>query len=276
MITTHLMGGMGNQMFQYAFGLAQATRYNTSLQLDVSSFVKDPLRQYSLNLWEGVTEPICTNSRPTVYEGHQLLYNSRLEETIKDGDALCGYWQTEKYFLRVREELLRRFHTKNQMSDHGFEVLKDILRVGERSSFLTIRRSDYLLPERVVYHGVLPQEYYQAACQEIASHVENPVFFVFSDEPEWCKKNLNLAGHDWRVVGSHNQTSNKYLGREDEDLWLMSRCRHAIMANSSFSWWGAWMSPYEFSDRIVIGPKNWFNKASISSQDIMPDRWIKI
>lgn len=274
MIITKLQGGMGNTMFQFAMGLAQAQRLNTNLLLDASSFQRDSIRQYSLGLWEGIKEPITLGHRPTIRE-RGMPYNQTLVDSIKDGDVLNGYWQTEKYFFHLKGRLRQIFTPAARLTDYGFETLKEILNLGERSCFVTVRRTDYLNTD---YHGVLPQEYYNQAALEVYKSVgKPPVFFVFSDEPEWCKKNFYLPHGDFKVVGSFNQTSKNHLGREDEDLWLMKYCHNAIMANSSFSWWGAWLNSIDgIEPRAVIAPKKWFNNSPEDPRDIVPERWMTL
>lgn len=271
MITIMLQGGMGNQMFEYATGLAQARRFNTGLILDTTSLFTERLRQYSLGLWEGVTEHIVTGSPVTVQE-NQMPYDPFLNCIMNANSTLRGYWQTEKWFGHIRGELLEKFHPKQRITGRGFETLKEILRVGQRSAFITVRRSDYVGSD---FHNVLTPEYYREACYLVHKHTPFPHFFVFSDEPEWCKKNFEIP-YDFTVVGSYDQTTHTHLGREDEDLWLMRNCRHAVMANSSFSWWGAWLNPQQ-ADRVVVAPKKWFHDAAgIDTRDMVPERWTRI
>ena len=137
--------------------------------------------------------------------------------------------------------------------------------------FLTIRRTDYLNND---YHGVLPMAYYLKAAEIIAGRVPDPCFFVFSDDPDWVTEHFRLP-YRTVVAGNFDRTVKGHLGREDSELWLMRQCRHAIMANSSYSWWGAWLNPEQ--DRTVIAPKQWFLDApGMDTRDLIPDRWIRI
>ena len=274
MITTMLQGGMSNQQFQYAMGYARAKDLGVELLLDTTLLQNDRMRRYSMGLWSGVKETVIQGSRSTVNE-RQMPYDEELVKNIKDGDVLRGYWQAEGYFKKYRKELLEIFRPKQMLTDTGFETLRVIMKYANRSAFLTIRRTDYLNSD---YHGVLDIGYYLEAGRLVSNHVklttgEEPIFFIFSDEPEWCKKNF-LFPYQHQVVGTYDQTYHDHLGREDSDLWLMSRCKHAVMANSSFSWWGSWMSPYDGEDRMVVGPKRWFlNAPGVDSSQVVPSRW---
>ncbi len=130
-----------------------------------------------------------------------------------------------------------------------------------------VRRGDYATnPATQAFHGILPAEYYRAAVREVSQAVRNPHFYVFSDDPDWCRHNLDL-GHSTTFV-DHNRA------RGSDDLRLMSLCAHHIIANSSFSWWGAWLNPRE--EKIVIAPRRWVADSSIDARDVVPARWIQL
>ena len=276
MITAMLQGGLGNQMLQYAFGLATAKRLNTELVLDIDLLKNDRIRQYNLSLFSGVTERIVTGSRATVNEDG-LPYNQAIVDSIKDGDVLRGYWPTEKYFEGIRQDLAARFQPKQPLPQLFTPTAEKWIRdAGERSTFLTVRRTDYV--QKQDFHGVLPIDYYNRALREVAVHLfADPEVFVFSDEPDWCKQNLNLDAR-WRVLGTYDQTTPTHLGREDVDLYLMSLCINAITANSSFSWWGAWLGEQRrrVGGSIITAPKQWFTTTEVDSRDIVPERWITL
>ena len=239
MITTMLQGGLGNQLFQYAFGLSQSRLLDTELILDISLLQRDSMRQYNLGLFRGVTERQAINSVATVNE-KTLRYDQELADSIKDGDVLRGYWQCERYFSRdqknasVKYLLLEKLEPKQGIPQLYYPTIERQIRAaGDRSTFLTIRRTDYV--QKQDFHGVLPIEYYNKALDIIARNLGGkPEIFVFSDEPEWCKRNLDFYPYSWTVAGTYDQTTPTSLGREDLDLWLMSLCNNAVMANSSF------------------------------------------
>lgn len=271
MITIRLMGGMGNQMFQYAMGRASALAHDTNLSLEVSSFDNDPMRSYSLGLWKGIKAPITKDPGDgLILKEEGMPYNLNLIYRIANNSYLWGFWQTEKYFSNIRQILQDEFLPKSPPTPNALLTQQQILTSGYRSVFLTVRRTDYTKSD---YHGILPMEYYLEACKIIANKVEDPHFFVFSDEPEWVKQHFKLP-YEMTIGGNFDQTTNKHLGREDEELWLMSQCKHAVMANSSYSWWGAWLNPSY--DRIVIAPKRWFLNSNEDPRDIVPERWLRI
>lgn len=280
MLTIYLMGGMGNQMFQYAMGLAQARRLGVDLQLETGWFRtlwyrtllnrNLPRRQYSLCLWGGVTQAVVKGVAPTIkYLG--LPYNQSVVDKIRDGDCLKGYWATEKYFQEIRQELLRIFYPKQPRTKRASDLIEKISKEEGRSAFLTVRRGDYLTSD----FAVLPMEYYLTACRKVAEHTPDPHFFVFSDDTEWCKKNFVIP-YRFTVADANDQTTGTHLGREDDDLWLMSSCHHAVLANSTYSWWGAWLSPVPDADRVVVAPKRWYSENRQDSRDIVPDRWLRV
>lgn len=269
-ITTMLQGGCGNQMFQLAFGLQQARRHNTDLILDTTLLEQDRMRQYNLGLFRGVNEKIVTGSVPNVFE-QGLAFNRRIFYDVKDGDVLRGYWQSEAYFSGVEREIREKFQFRQPLPTYN--VVHRIREAGKHSVALTIRRSDYLLKQD--YHGVLPWSYYEAALAKIEEKHGSLRVFIFSDEPEWCQQNIQMK-YPHGVVGTFDRTTHDHLGREDYDLYLMSLCHNVVLANSSFSFWGAWLGDENKPDRVVIGPKQWFTTPTADSSTIMPERWIRI
>jgi hypothetical protein len=271
MIVAYLQGGMGNTMFQYATGLAAAIRLGTDLALNTLSFVHDPMRQYSLGLWEGVTAPLTEELHGEIIREEGLPYNPRLVSKISKNCSLIGYFQTERYFKEIRGLLQNVFTPKQVMTDRDKDLERQINAAGDKSVFLTVRRTDYTKSD---FHGVLSFEYYQQAINIIAEKVA-PHIFVFSDEPEWCKYNLKLP-YPTTIAGNYDRTTSDHLGREDSELWLMRCCKHAIMANSSYSWWGAWLGA-DIKGGTIVAPKRWFlNAPNEDARDIVPDRWIAI
>jgi hypothetical protein len=147
-----------------------------------------------------------------------------------------------------------------------------ILDLGQRSVFVHVRRTDYVGNP---YHVVLPMDYYGEAAALVAAKVPNPVFFVFSDDPEWCEANFKLP-YNTMIPGIYDRALQHHLGREDAEMYLMRLCGHAIIANSSFSWWGAWLGA-DKNGGIVIAPKSWVGPAwKDAPTDIVPGRWIRL
>jgi hypothetical protein len=251
------MGGMGNQMWQYAFGLGQARRLGVDLHLDITQLGGH--RPLSLYQWEVDNVELCTGRLPTILE-QGLNYNQALVDRIKDGDVLQGYWQNEKYILPVEDELRKTFVPIT------FSPNRSLLRqvMGYTSVVVHVRRGDYLIEPHKSFHGVLGIDYYERAFNEIYKHTACPQFFIFSDDPAWVRE--HFAGENVTVVER---------GHEAEDIYQGSLCRHAIIANSSFSWWAGWLGDGKLN-RVVIAPEKWFDQAKEDYSGIVPKRWMKI
>lgn len=262
-----LQGGMGNQMFQYAMARAEAIKHGCDFKLNIERLKNDSMRQYSLGLWKGVNKEFTTLEQNRIIE-QDLPYNPMLLRLVNKDSTFVGYWQTEKYFSEIRSILQEEFVPREELTQRGKETEKLILDAGDRSVFLTIRRTDYVTSN---FHGVLSMDYYNKALSIVAEKIKDPIIFVFSDDPEWCKENLKFP-YETIIAGNFDMTTPTHLGREDEELWLMRLCKNAIMANSSYSWWGAWLN----DTGIIIAPEKWFLSSAKSWRDIIPDRWIKI
>jgi hypothetical protein len=270
MITMALQGGLGNQMFQYAMGLYTARRMNVELVLSTARLQSDDIRQYNLGIFNVQPKLIDVMCRPIVKE-NGLPYNAHLVDTIKDGDTLLGYWQSEKYFPGTDMKLVldKIFQSAQTWSTDAQLDLQMIRAAGIRSTFIGIRRTDYL--KKLDFHGVMDAEYYREGLQMIARKIGlTPEVFVFSDDPEWCLENLDIE-YPCHILSPHC-TTKTVLGREDIDIGLMSACQNAVIANSSFHWWGAWLG----GGKNVIAPKRWFTAEGEDSTDIVPERWERI
>ncbi|MBD2655386.1 alpha-1,2-fucosyltransferase [Synechocystis sp. FACHB-383] len=293
MIIVRLIGGLGNQMFQYAAARRLAEKHSTILKLDIFGFEQYKLHRYSLHcfhIWEylathneikyickennffrKIKKKLSSKSSFFVYQNQNLLTEKffHFDPEILDASNdvfLDGYWQSEKYFADITNILQREFVVKYQQDPISAKFAEQIQTA--ESVSLHVRRTDYVndsLTNQI--HGTCNQEYYTQAVQYIGDRVPSPHFFIFSDEPEWAKHNLNL-GYPITIVDCNNASRNY------EDLRLMSLCKHNIIANSSFSWWGAWLNRKHY--KIVIAPKHWFNDPSRNSKDLIPESWIKI
>jgi hypothetical protein len=295
MILLSIKGGLGNQMFQYACGRAVADRLGTELKLDLSFLNQIPMdknltkRDFELDNFT-ISARIAKKSeinqyvpdlpftkfwllyfkllriinyRHIFHEKTSLIYNSKIE-LVKDNTYLSGYWQSEFYFSKIAGLIKSEFRLKDKLSEDTNKILTQI---AERNSVsLHIRRGDYLNKINENVQGVLSLDYYKSAVNIIQSKVENPFLFVFTDDIKWVAENFKVD-IPFCIVERDNPE------KSYEDLWLMSRCNHHIIANSSFSWWGAWLNPTV--SKIVIAPKNWIVKMPINSS-IFPDNWIRI
>ena len=280
MIIIRIKGGLGNQLFQYAVGRAVALHHKVPLKLDLTIFETYKLHNgYRLDQF-AIQAEIATDSEIIKLTGGKNVLISALRKAglVKkksyfkekrssyfDGDIfknnfvyLNGYWQNELYFTNIRELLLRELSPINLMNDLGSAYLESINR--SNSVSLHVRRGDYLNLKNI---GVLDVDYYTKAVEYIRTIVENPTFYIFSDDLDWCKNNLGFL--DDCIYVDRTQT-------EIDDLKLMSFCQHNIIANSSFSWWGAWLN--QNPNKTVIAPKGWLLNDPDSSNVILPN-WVK-
>lgn len=288
MIITKLQGGLGNQMFQYA--IARSLSSKDAVYLDLS-FLKNnntssdhfTKRDFELGIFP-VSYKVLSDKVRNIFFSKSLtnktlrkfLYGNlthikQSENEIVNLPAsaniyLDGYFQSEKYFAYIKEILLTDF-TFPDLDAENEIVLKKINTV-ENAVSIHLRRGDYLKPEVQKYHGSLPSEYYLEGINFLDENFENCSFFVFSDDISYCKEIFKNIKNIEYIDHNHGKNSWK-------DMYLMTQCRHHIIANSSFSWWGAWLAQKEGK---TIAPKNWFNKevANFDIQDIIPQKWITI
>ena len=288
MIIVRLTGGLGNQMFQYATARRLAEKHSTILKLDVTGFEQYKLHRYSLHcfqIWEYLAtsdeiKSILGNSQNIINRAKRKFGYSQDNKWLREKhfhfDAnilsapnnilLDGFWQSEKYFSDIADILRREFVVKYQQ-DYQSKKFSELIQEAQ-SVCIHVRRADYVqnhVTNQV--HGTCDSNYYDSCVKYITERISNPHFFVFSDEPEWARENLKL-GYPTTIVDC-NDASRNY-----EDLRLMSQCQHNIIANSTFSWWGAWLN--NNPNKIVCAPKKWFNDATRDTKDIIPDTWLKL
>jgi len=255
MIISKIQGGLGNQMFQYAAGLSLADRRRDALVIDVSSFLHDPLRVFRLDMFPGVARRISSGEVAVLGPATRVPTPVRVVRddfrtfTFPDGDLyLDGYWQSERFFADVADKVVGDFDLSHLAGSAPADLA--------RCAALHVRRGDYLRSNG--YHPVLGTEYYRTAVSLLGDFEG---IGVFSDDPEWCSQNLGLEAA--RVMSGKD---------EMHDLAMMSGCRHNVIANSSFSWWGAWLN--RTPGRMVVAPRTWFGpSAGLSSDSIVPPGW---
>lgn len=247
-----LTGGLGNQLFMYAFGRS------------VAAIANEPLKfHWCRSTWDYALEPFhlpiilgSPDGAELTYEESGFFYDSKIASGIRVSSRprpceriyFRGYWQSEKYF---NVDLIRK--------DFDWWVNSPLRVQFRNKAFIHVRRGDYLNRGTKEFHGSLPLEYYQAAVAYIKERVPDITFEVFTDDPDMKE----FMGYP--VVS----TGNQHL-----DLHTMTKYSHAILANSTFSWFGAWLG--EHSSQIVIAPKKWFQDETINTSDLVPDRWIRI
>lgn len=275
-----IMGGLGNQMFQYAFG-----QNFDDVCYDISEYQTNKYRSFDLDLY-AINKSYATSEQTQYYKKKSVLprfirhwfhlpkckdvtierqINKYYSNFLKCKNAYFeGYFQTEKYFKHLRKRLLHDFTLQIPFDSKNFQLLENIQKTN--SVAIHIRRGDYLSP--AVSLALLDVDYYRKAIDYIASRVENPHFYIFSNDFDWVRENIK-SGYAQTIVDI-NDESHGYF-----DLELMRQCKHNIIANSSFSWWAAWLN--ENSDKIVIAPSVWFKPtAKECFDDMIPDEWIKM
>lgn len=290
-VITRLNGGLGNQLFQYAAGRAIAERLDAPLKMDLSEFDTYLLRRFELDKFN-INAGIATSdelaglvinpsrfqrrySRLAISLGLRANNIAFKESNFGYDDAfekiqhpvyLNGYWQSEKYFKSAEAKLRGELCLVSKPGETSQKILDEILQCAAVS--LHIRRGDYITnPSAASVHGVCSLDYYYSAVRHICARVESPCFFVFSDDPQWAKDHLRI-NYPVQFVEANGPD------RGVEDMWLMKSCKHHIIANSSFSWWAAWLN--ENQDKIVIAPHIWFLDNKIDTKDLIPEQWCRI
>lgn len=272
-------------MFQYALGRKLSQKLSSELKLDITGFQeyklhKFGLKCFSLSKFTGISaSPVKSQIHerinrflPVKFQlGHKRVVEKSFsfdEDVLQQRGNLVfdGYWQSEKYFYDIRGILLNDFRFQYPQDSEN-EKLSDKIRAYESVS-LHVRRGDYVNnAETLEKHGVCDLDYYYRAVAYVGERMSDPSFFIFSDDPDWAKENLKI---DYPVTFiSNNDASKNY-----EDLRLMSQCKHNIIANSSFSWWGAWLN--ENPRKIVIAPQVWFVDKAINTRDVIPESWVSL
>lgn len=271
MIIVKLTGGLGNQMFQYAFARRIAHNHKALLKLDILGFESYKLHKYSLgafNIREDFASPEETRTlmvQTHIREKKKFHFDPEMLK-LPDNVYLEGSWQSEKYFANINSVIRQEFRVKTPQTGKDKKLAEQIASC--QSVNLHVRRGDYISdPQTNQVHGNCSLDYYFRCIEYLRQKVKNPHFFIFSDDPEWAGNNLKLS-YPMTLV-NHNKANKNY-----EDLRLMSQCKHHIIANSTFSWWGAWLN--QNPRKIVLAPKRWFRNNDYNPKDLIPDKWIKV
>ncbi len=292
MVITNLIGGLGNQMFQYAAGLALADKHNGKILVDITGFHKykehngyelsklfkagiqiathDDLR--NLLGWRS-SEFVRSNLRRAKmakFRGKNFIVEPYFHywenfDSLSSDSYLVGYWQSPKYFETIVKRLREDFTFKIPLSVENQFLLDKITK--KNSVSLHVRRGDYVIntKNKSIYEE-LNKDYYYRAIGFISERIHDPLFVVFSDDPNWVLKNIKLP--DNTIYVNHNSGSESY-----NDMRIMSHCNHNIIANSTFSWWGAWLNANH--EKIVIAPDSWFINSN-DVKDLFPDEWVRL
>jgi hypothetical protein len=288
MIAVSLRGGLGNQLFGYAAGRSLALEHGTGLVLDLSELERSATRrEFALGDFRidaRIVRRVRSRGlhpdlrslrgrlgrwRREAFSRFRVLHSKgfALEPgffTAGDWTHLVGYWQSERYFEahadRIREELSFR-------SPPGPHLKPMLERIGSTTSVsVHVRRGDYVTnPEASAYHGVLSTEYYGHAFHELSRNGSDLHAFVFSDDLGWCREHVRLDVPTTYVDAGRTAA---------DDLRLMASCLHHVIANSSFSWWGAWLG--ERDESTVIAPLAWVRDPPLDTSHAVPERWLRL
>lgn len=296
MFVVNLVGGLGNQMFQYAFGKSLSEERKIDVKFDLTDLLdrsskKDfTYREFELQIFEA-NVPIASASdlhlfKSSSLSGLSLVYykilgkinNAQWYNEAKyfefDSQTLHtsystyfnGYWQNEKYFLKHEDVIRRDFTFKYPLSGLNENLSRQIK--AHNAVSLHVRRGDYVANSQINgVHGICSLDYYQEAVNFIFNNVSDPHLYIFSDDPDWVRENMIFEVPTTYI--SHNNGVNSF-----EDMRLMSLCKHNIIANSSFSWWGAWLN--QNPGKIVVAPKQWMQVAEINFSDLIPEKWVRL
>lgn len=294
MIVSRLIGGLGNQMFQYAVGRALSISRNAPFYLDIRNFsgymnhngfelqrifdvpikiatdndVKNIIGYQSSR----IIQKILKNPNLSFFRRNELVIEPHFQywsniNYVQDNCYLIGYWQSEKYFSSFSDIIRKDFSFNAPLVGKNTEISHKI--VGSNSISVHIRRGDYVTDKNTSkIISPCSIEYYSSAISYLMKNIESPTFFVFSDDISWAKKNIKIDATCFYI--DNNIGHNSYL-----DMQLMSLCHHNIIANSTFSWWGAWLNPRK--NKIVVAPKQWFSVGmKYDASDIIPATWTRM
>jgi hypothetical protein len=290
MIVVRLMGGLGNQMFQYAAGRNLATLRGAKLALDLGWFDDEGAqattpRTYELDAFdlrvrllrlsrrrvdalEGFTHRLMTPLRwipprlTAIREASASFDPSIL--AAPDSSLLIGYWQSERYFQAVEDTVRNEFSFNGSNRADELAIQREIQ--ASLSLGVHVRRGDYVTSATTnCVHGTLSRSYYDQAVSHVLEHVAVQRIFVFSDDPDWAETHLSF-----NVPSTCVRTG----GRPVVDLHLLRMCNHQVIANSSFSWWAAWLN--DSPEKIVVAPKQWFRDPAREGMSLIPAAWHRI
>ncbi len=298
MVISIVQGGLGNQMFQYAAALGIAKKQGTDIELD-TTFLNDRFprkqftyRTYDLDIFEikpkftllsevsaqmpipglwlgldlvGVHLSNLLGIKKLLKEKKEYIFQTDVFEK-RSSSTLWGFWQSEKYFEDAKDEVRTVFRFRPSEEPAIVEAKKDI--ANSNAVALHVRRGDYLLAANAHLGAATDVSYYNNAIAYMAEHVSSPKFFVFSDDIAWCRENIKSS---YPMVFMDETTAGP---KASGHLELMSLCKHNIIANSSFSWCGAWLNANP--EKIVVAPKKWAASTNSGSNDVIPTEWVTI
>lgn len=293
MVIVRLTGGLGNQMFQYAAGRSLAIAKKCELKLDISKYEEpNEPREYSLGQFN-IHEIFATQKeirkytslsrgkeivnnflnvlslpayfRVNIFEENHFEYDCKIRD-VPGKTYLKGFWQSEKYFREDTATIKRELSINYQLNDKTSKLLEDIN--SKNAVCLFVRRAELVSnPLHNSYHGYCELQYYLDSITYLQSKLESPYIYIFSDDPQWCVDNFKM---DNMMFVPHDYAGDKYVNY----FYVMTKCKHFIIPNSTYGWWAAWLC--DNSSKIVIAPRQWFNKnQNINTKDLFPETWIQ-
>jgi hypothetical protein len=285
-----LQGGLGNQTFQYAYGhtlrkLGYEVNFDTSFFMDIKKYTKRDLSILKFNL--SLDKNFSDKKTKNIFHIFRNKFINLIKSDIKVRfrkintnrsifDYLFlktkdDYYQSEKYFSQYREEILQEFTLKKEFQSEKYLSFKKQIQNSKKNLIIHARRGDYLNNSENSVFNIIDEEYYKKSIEEITrktnATIEEFDVFIFSDDVNWLKKTLNLNN----IIAVSGNSLSDY-----EELSLMSFGQNFIIPNSTFSWWGAWLSSYE--NKLVIAPKFWFKEGVFvnANTDIIPETWTRV
>ena len=285
MIVVRLRGGLGNQLFQYAAARALAHRLGVPLGLDTRAYRKNKLRSFELSAYRIAAVPSSAGSLPpkprhrlrrrlwqALHPAMKIFTERRFSFdpsvlTLRDDTYLEGFFQSERYFRDAETQLRADLTLREPPIGDEQRILAHVR--GTAAVSLHVRRGDYVSDAATRDAvGSLALSYYEQAVALIAERMNaTPTVFIFSDDPEWARANLALP-YPTEVIAIEPRRPPAH------DLALMAACRHHVIANSSFSWWGAWLNPSQ--SKIVVAPQQWFANSALDTTTLLPQSWLHL
>jgi len=295
MIIVRLRGGLGNQLFQFAAAHALAVHKGVEVKSDLYTYTKHPFRKYELHHFN-VTLPEATRDEVHRFTGSNFLsrYLNKKNNYLNCPNVfaqphyhfyedffslpsplyLSGYWQSEKYFANVGDTIRKMVKPSTPLDPKNADLIATVSSCD--SVAVHIRRSDYVTTS---FFQPMPLDYYRRAFESINKKFSNPRYFIFSDDIAWCRQ--QLADLKDVTFVDHNKGDDSF-----KDLLVMSACRNQVVANSTFSWWAAWLN--DFKDKTVIAPQTWFHNTYLTkrepvypcrfynTKDLLPPGWTRL
>ena len=291
-------GGLGNQMFQYAFGKNLEIIHGIPVYYDLSSYLNPKLndggvyREFGLKFLNTTLNEATLNNKkenlrngiyrilPVKYKKKSIFefkipivmeprfnFSPKIMALNKLGSYFDGYWQSPLYFLEVRNTIKSDLTSSTKLSDYSLELQNRIINSG--GICLNVRRGDFASNiNSSNFHGLLGEDYYLKAWQKLKALEGFESVFIFSDDPEWCKTKLKITGKVEVVTHDHAGPHFTHY------LELMKSCAGFILPNSTFGWWAAWLS--EVEPNKIVAPRNWFKDSKIDTSDLIPGQWLRV